>query len=106
MGGDDILVGGAGNDALNGGNGNDVLDGGSGNATINGGDGEDTVSYSTSLKGVNVTLGSGWLDDTAFNKLTIQQFNDGFDGKDKLRNIENLTGSNHNDTLNEEVSYA
>lgn len=88
MGGDDILVGGAGNDALNGGNG------------------EDTASYSTSPESVIVFLDSGWLDDTAFNKLAIQQFNDGFDGKNKLKNIENLTGSNHNNTLNGEVSHA
>ena len=72
---------------LSGGGGNDTLDGGAGNDTLNGGDGEDTASYAFNGTGVTVNLA-----------LTHAQ-NTGGAGKDTLKNIENLAGSDHNDTL-------
>ena len=79
--GDDTLEGGAGDDTLIGGAGADVLDGGSGGET----DG-DTASYAGSKMGVMVDL------DTGEGK--------GGDAEgDELDNIENVIGSDHDDTL-------
>ncbi|KTD56730.1 structural toxin protein RtxA [Legionella santicrucis] len=84
---DNIINGGAGNDSINGGAGNDTLSGGLGNDTINGGNGTDTVTYIDAVGGVTVSLA------------TISQQNTVSSGLDTLSNIENLTGSNYNDTL-------
>ncbi|WED44575.1 DUF5801 repeats-in-toxin domain-containing protein [Legionella cardiaca] len=86
-GGDDILIGLGGNDTLNGGDGNDILAGGAGNDKLDGGAGNDTATYIDAAAGVNVTL------NTTSSQETIGA------GKDTLINIENLTGSNFNDTL-------
>lgn len=86
-GGDDILVGGVGNDVLNGGEGNDILHGGAGNDTLAGGNGNDTASYIESGVGVNISL------------LVAASQNTGGAGSDTLSGIENLIGSNSNDTL-------
>ncbi|MDO9382680.1 MAG: cadherin domain-containing protein, partial [Hyphomicrobiaceae bacterium] len=77
MGGTDTLQGGAGDDTLIGGTGADVLEGGTG---------RDTASYATSTAAVSVDLGN----------------NTGSGGDaagDTFRSVENLTGSDHNDTL-------
>jgi Ca2+-binding RTX toxin-like protein len=71
----DVLFGGAGNDTLKGGGDNDYMDGGTGN---------DTADFSSSVAGVNADLG--------LNVATGE-------GTDKLIGIENLIGSNFNDTL-------
>ena len=109
--GNDSLVGGAGNDTLygdgriaidyaggpgtsgpiatfadGGANGNDLLEGGLGNDTLNGGGGTDTATYAHASGGVNVNLGAG--------------FANGADGNDTLADIENVTGSEFDDTLN------
>ena len=84
-----VLTGRTGNDTLLGGLGNDTLQGDSGNDTLNGGAGIDTASYTTATAGVEVNL-------------ILQGFaqNTGGAGVDTLVSIENLTGSNFNDTLN------
>ena len=86
-GGNDELYGFAGNDFLIGGNGDDILDGGAGNDGINGGNGIDTVSYTTATSAVTVNL-----------SLTTAQ-NTGGGGSDTISQVENITGSNYNDTL-------
>ena len=77
----DTINGLSGNDTLFGNSGNDVLDGGTGADVINGGNGFDTASYTSSTSAVFVNLG----------------LNSG--GGDTLLSIENVDGSNFNDTL-------
>ncbi len=84
--GDDILVGAEWNDTLNGGAGNDTLNGGPGADILDGGEGDDWAEYEGSPAGVTINLASG----TGM----------GGDAQgDSLRNIENIGGSSHNDTL-------
>ncbi|MEO0967765.1 MAG: chondroitinase-B domain-containing protein, partial [Cyanobacteria bacterium J06639_18] len=83
---DDSLVGGAGDDELDGGDDDDLLIGGVGADTIVGGDGEDTASYQGSNSSVKVDLLAG--------------IGSGGDAKgDVLSEIENLQGSQQDDTL-------
>jgi len=77
-GGDDVIKGGAGNDTLNGGLGDDNMDGGAG---------VDTVTYADASGPVTVSLAV-----TSFQ-------NTGGAGFDKIANVENITGSNFDDTL-------
>jgi len=86
-GGNDRLHGGTGNDTLSGLDGNDTLLGGLGDDQLNGGNGTDTASYSDAAAGIAVNL-----------SLTTAQNTVGA-GLDTLTSIENLTGSNFNDTL-------
>lgn len=102
--GRDVLEGNDGNDGLFGNGGNDVLVGGKGADAMNGGDGVDTASYASSDRGVNVSLdgttgrNTGLISDMFV--LGNNTTNRGGDATgDVLRNIENLTGSKHNDTL-------
>jgi Ca2+-binding RTX toxin-like protein len=81
------LDGSAGNDNLIGNGGNDTLLGGDGEDTLNGGTGLDTASYAGAASAVTVTLASTAAQNT------------GGAGSDTLTNLENLTGSSHNDTL-------
>ena len=81
------LIGSNFNDTLIGNSGNNVLTGGGGNDSLNGGVGTDTASYSNATAGITVNL-----------SLTTAQ-NTGGAGIDTLSNLENLTGSNFNDTL-------
>ena len=79
-------VGNALDNVLTGNSGANVLVGGAGTDTLDGGGGVDTASYASSGAGVAVSLALG----TGF----------GGDAEgDHLSNIENLTGSNYNDTL-------
>ena len=82
-----MLTGGAGNDILNGGNGNDMLIGGVGADTMSGGSGSDTAYYYVSNAAVNINL-----------NLTTAQAG-GEAAGDILSGIENITGSNYNDTF-------
>ncbi|MET0531111.1 MAG: cadherin domain-containing protein [Microvirga sp.] len=75
--GDDIAYGGSGDETFSGGAGDDYIDGG---------DGIDTVDFGDSASAVQVNLLATTWSDT-------------FQGKDYLINIENVTGSTHNDTL-------
>ena len=71
---------------LTGNSGNNTLNGGAGADTLIGGTGTDTASYAASLAGVNVSLMTGT--------------GSGGDAEgDTLSAIENLTGSNLDDTL-------
>jgi len=85
--GHDVLVGGEGNDKLYGGAGDDLLIGGPGNDLLDGGTGNDTASYASATSGVTVNLGVG----TQQNSIGA--------GLDTLSSIENLIGSDYNDTL-------
>ncbi|WP_194787919.1 retention module-containing protein [Pseudomonas sp. UFMG81] len=85
--GNDVLVAGAGNDSLYGGEGNDLLIAGPGNDLLDGGAGIDTASYAKATAGVTVDLGHSGPQNTLGA------------GTDTLTGIENLIGSDYNDTL-------
>jgi VCBS repeat-containing protein len=85
--GNDILTAGTGNNELHGGAGNDLLYSGPGNDLLDGGIGNDTASYAHATAGVTVNLSLLGAQDTLGA------------GIDTLTGIENLTGSNYNDTL-------
>eukprot|EP00439_Symbiodinium_sp_Y106_P090069 s1_g2605.t1 len=82
----DTLIGTDGVNILKGLAGNDTLQGGAGADVLHGGDGVDTASYEGSSLGVvvNLTAGSASGGDAA---------------GDTFLDIENLTGSDHNDQL-------
>ncbi|HUQ38255.1 MAG TPA: cadherin domain-containing protein [Aestuariivirga sp.] len=81
-----VLTGTAGSNIMNGLAGNDTLAGLGGADTLVGGSGTDTATYAASLAGVNVSLMTG--------------VGTGGDAQgDTLSSIENLTGSNFDDTL-------
>jgi hypothetical protein len=84
--GNDILNGALGNDTLYGGNGDDILVGGAGADVLNGGAGSNTASYASATVGVFALL-----DDS------LQNTGDALG--DTYTLIENITGSNLNDTL-------
>lgn len=77
---------------LLGGSGNDTLVSGLGNDTLDGGADTDTVSYLQGVAGLN---NAGVRVSLAL--VTVQAT--GGAGSDKLLGVENLTGSNFNDTL-------
>ncbi len=81
------LRGSAYNDILTGNTGDNLLDGGAGSDVLDGGAGADTLSYQSSVLGVTVDLSQTAAQST------------GGSGIDTITNIENLTGSNYNDTL-------
>lgn len=87
IGGDDYLYGGLGDDYLSGQYGNDFLFGGLGNDTIIGGSGTDWVSYMDIATGVTVDLSDTGAQDTIGA------------GTDTISSVENLQGSNSDDTL-------
>lgn len=88
--GDDLLAGGGGADHLIGGAGNDTLRGGGGPDVTDGGDGIDTADFSDIGSSVHANLGNGRATYDAPN---------GNEVADRLINIENLTGSENDDTL-------
>ena len=83
---DDTLIGSTDINRLEGGKGNDYLEGGIGADTLDGGEGSDTASYATAANAVavNLSVGKGTQGEAS---------------NDVLISIENLLGSNHNDTL-------
>jgi len=82
----DIIRGGAGDDALYGGHGDDTLEGGPGADRLFGGPDDDTISYESSKTGVFVRLRDGAAR--------------GGDAEgDVYKDVENVTGSAHNDHL-------
>ena len=87
--GNDLLAGGGGGDELKGGEGNDILRGGGGNDTTDGGEGIDTADFSDIGSGVTADLGSG----------TATYQGPAGPVTDTLISIENLTGSENDDTL-------
>ncbi|MES2677561.1 MAG: cadherin-like domain-containing protein [Pseudomonadota bacterium] len=84
--GNDNIFGTLGSDIINGNAGNDTIIGGIGADKIDGGAGIDTASYVDSLRAININLA------TNINK-------GGAAAGDVLLNIENITGSNFDDTL-------
>ena len=80
------LIGSSYDDILTGGGGANILQGGAGADRLDGGRGRDTADYSASDAAVNVDLSTGATSG-------------GHAKEDRLTNIENLTGSRHNDTL-------
>ncbi len=83
---DDTLIGDGGGNVLDGGDGDDVLIGLAGANSLVGGAGSDTASYAGSNAAVNVDLQTGTPSG-------------GHAAGDTLAGIENLTGSDHDDTL-------
>ena len=84
--GSDSLDGGKGFDSLIGGAGNDTIDGGAGDDALDGSEGIDTVSYASAGAGVTINL-------------AMSEQNTVGSDSDALRNFENITGSNFNDSL-------
>ena len=82
----DVIDAKGGDDQLLGGKGGDLLIGGEGADELNGGSGSDTASYASSASGVNVDLNAGTASG-------------GDATGDTLTGIENLTGSDADDTL-------
>ncbi|MEO0361299.1 MAG: hypothetical protein AAF322_09325, partial [Pseudomonadota bacterium] len=89
-GGGDRLEGRGGADSLFGGSGDDTLEGGAGGDLLDGGAGVDAASYRDAGSGVTVYLDHSSLGGIGFR---------GDAAYDKLRGIENLTGSYHGDLL-------
>ncbi|PBJ21610.1 Bifunctional hemolysin/adenylate cyclase precursor [Pseudomonas sp. ACN8] len=85
--GNDVLTAGSGNNELHGDAGNDLLFSGQGSDIVDGGTGIDTASYAHATAGVTVDLSLLGGQNTLGA------------GTDTLAGIENLTGSNFNDTL-------
>lgn len=85
--GADVIEGGAGDDLIHGGEDDDTLSGNAGNDTIWGGAGSDEIDYSDAAAAITVDLSNEKASD------------DGDSGSDDLYNIENVTGSDYNDTL-------
>jgi Ca2+-binding RTX toxin-like protein len=85
--GDDVLAGNEGNDKLYGGDGDDYILGGPGDDLIDGGAGNDWAAYEDATAGVTVDLTKTGAQNT------------GGGGRDTLVGIENVYGSDFNDTL-------
>ena len=86
LGGDDEYHGEGGVDTISGGDGDDTLVGGAEGDVLNGGSGRDTASYKTALAAVEASImaGGGSLGDA---------------NGDAFTSIENLEGSDFDDTL-------
>ena len=104
--GDDTLIGNAADNALEGRAGNDVLRGGPGADSLSGGPGQDTASYAGSPEGVTVRLHSlratgGDAEGDSFPGAVDVAYRDaeGLEQVESLPDVENLTGSAHNDVL-------
>lgn len=102
--GNDSVFGNGGNDILLGRDGKDLLNGGMGNDSLNGGAGTDTADYSNGLidppgpVGLQAFTGATAGVTVDLNKQGSAQPTGGA-GTDILVSIENLTGTNFNDTL-------
>jgi Ca2+-binding RTX toxin-like protein len=88
MGGNDNISGGAGNDT--------IFDGLGGNTTIDGGVGTDTVTYESSSYSVYVDLINPYGAEAKYNYNPATL---GYLSTSALSNIENVTGSSHDDTI-------
>ena len=104
--GDDWLNGGQGADTLEGGAGVDILEGGAGADSLTGGPGLDTASYRGSPAAVTVRLHNDQLEggdaagDTFPGRVEVSWTDsEGTEHTEDLPDIENLTGSAHDDTL-------
>ena len=84
-------------DKLFGYGGNDLFAGGGGNDYMDGGDGNDTVDYSDSNLGIVVDMSITTQDPD--DGVVYQVTNDGFGDKDALISIENIIGSDNDDSI-------
>ncbi|MET4694551.1 beta strand repeat-containing protein [Endozoicomonas lisbonensis] len=84
---DDVLTGSSSNNTLLGGNGNDTFYARGGSDIFNGGVGNDTLDFSNSAYAITADLSTGVGSDTSG------------DANDQIIDIENLVGSNQDDTL-------
>ncbi|QRG08712.1 calcium-binding protein [Xanthobacter dioxanivorans] len=88
-----VLTGGAGADTISGGVGDDLIIGGADGDTMDGGAGIDTLSYAASTLAVSITLGAAGAQTTASGATGSDSVGD------KVKNFENLVGSQADDTL-------
>jgi serralysin len=97
--GDDIAYGGNENETFSGGAGSNVIHAGAGNDTILGGDGNNTINGGGSVDAIDYTAAtdSQTSPGVTVNLGTGIAFGNGF--ADTLSGIENVIGSDHNDTL-------
>ena len=86
--GNDTLSGSGGNDTLSGGEGDDTLVGGGGTDIIDGGPGTDTNSFEGIGAGVTATVAADGTGTAEYGMVS-----------ETFTGIENLTGSDNNDTL-------
>ncbi|MDC0933601.1 hypothetical protein OAR97_07085, partial [Arcobacteraceae bacterium] len=84
--GADTLIGDTGLNTIDGGDGDDLLIGGDGSDSLIGGSGSDTVSYALDSSLVNVNLRTGTGTDSS-------------GGTDSYNSIENIVGSDYDDTI-------
>ena len=103
---DNALVGNDGNDLLWGSGGDDILTGGPGADRFHGGSGQDTADFAHSRTGVTVRLhsltaaGGDARGDTFTGRVDVTYTGaDGAVQTESLPDVENLTGSAHNDVL-------
>lgn len=106
--GDDVIYGGAGEDGLQGREGNDELYGEDGNDWLQGHEGDDLIDGGAGQDEVNYDAGSGttsglYIDMTnivdAGGYTSVVVTPDGTGGTDYLRGIENIWGTDHDDTV-------
>ena len=100
--GNDLLYGRGGNDSLSGGGGDDTLDGGNGTNHLDGGTGNDTFVFGG---GFDTVIGGDGTDTLSFANATGPVSNDDtgtFTVNDVVQaeaQVENIIGSNYNDSL-------
>ena len=109
----DTITGGAGNDTITGGDNDDTIDGGEGNDTIMGGEGADILNGGADSDAITGGAGGDTIDGGAGSDiasyagsdaavsidLSMNTASGGHAEGDILTNIENLIGSDHDDTL-------
>lgn len=90
--GSDTIDGGAGDDNINGEDDDDIIHSGEGNNTIDGGAGIDSLTYESSQNEISIDLNTN--SSTIGNNLFT----------DSVTNIENITGSDSNDSIKGDTS--
>ncbi len=94
--GEDTLRGGGGDDQLHAGDASDILIGGAGNDLLNGGEGNDWADYSAAADPDASVHSSGIHLVSSPDTIIVH---DGIDGIDTLISIENIEGTDFDDTF-------